>query len=63
MKVTKVLKDKGDFYQIYFDNKQKIRVSEDLLVRFRLLKDSEIDEETFQELKKVPDMMLGSNYQ
>ncbi len=52
MKVTKVLKDKGDFYQIYFDNKQKIRVSEDLLVRFRLLKDSEIDEETFQELKR-----------
>lgn len=59
MKVTKVLKDKGDFYQIYFDNKQKIRVSEDLLVRFRLLKDSEIDEETFQELKKSAGYDVG----
>ena len=52
IKVTKVEKDKGNFYQISFDNKQKIRVSEDLLVRFRLLKDSEVDDATLAEIKK-----------
>ena len=52
IKVTKVAKDKGNFYQISFDNKQKLRVSEDLLVRFRLLKGSEVDDATLAEIKK-----------
>lgn len=52
LKVTKIVKDKGNFYRIYFDNKQQVRVSEDLLVRFRLLKDSEIDESTLAEIRQ-----------
>ncbi|MGX7195390.1 recombination regulator RecX [Enterococcus olivae] len=59
IKVTKVVKNKGNFYQVSFDNRETVRVSEDLLVRFRLLKDSELDPETLVEIKKSAGYDIG----
>ncbi|GMA43950.1 hypothetical protein GCM10025853_14070 [Tetragenococcus halophilus subsp. halophilus DSM 20339] len=50
--VTSIRKLKGIFYQVTIDNQEKIRVSEDLLVRFRLLKGSELSEEKLADVKE-----------
>lgn len=50
--VTSIRKLKGIFYQVTLDNQEKIRVSEDLLVRFRLLKGSELTAEKLAEVKE-----------
>ena len=59
IRITKIVKEKGNFYQVNFDNQEKIRVSEDLLVHFRLLKDSEVNEETLKEIKRSAGYDVG----
>ena len=50
--VTGIRKLKGTFYQVTIDHQEKIKVSEDLLVRFRLLKGSELTEEQMADVKE-----------
>lgn len=50
--VTSIRKLKGNFYQVIIDNQEKVKVSEDLLVRLRLLKGSELTEEKLAEVKE-----------
>ncbi len=52
IKITSVQKSKSTFYRVYFDNKESLRVSEDMLVNYRLLKDREFSEKEFYEIKK-----------
>lgn len=59
LKVINVRKEKGAFYQVSFEDKRELRISEDLLVRHRLLKGTEIDETTFEELKKSAGYDIG----
>lgn len=50
--VTKISKGKGPFYRVDLSEGEALQVSEDVLVRYRLLKGRELDEETIQEIKK-----------
>ncbi|GAA3024078.1 recombination regulator RecX [Tetragenococcus solitarius] len=50
--VKSIRKLKGIFYQVVIDTDEKIKVSEDLLVRFRLLKGSELTAEKLAEVKE-----------
>lgn len=59
LKITTIRKEKGAFYQVKFEDKRELRVSEDLLVRYRLLKGTEIDEKTFEEIKKSAGYDIG----
>jgi len=58
-KVTSIRKQKGSYYQAIFDSGEKIRLSEDLLVRFRLLKGSELSEEELTQIKREADCDYG----
>lgn len=58
-KVINVRKGKRIYYQVAFDNGEKIRLSEDLLVRFRLLKGTELSTERLQELKEEASFDYG----
>ncbi|MDR0922035.1 MAG: recombination regulator RecX [Lactobacillales bacterium] len=64
--ITKLSKDKGEFYQVYLDDGQKLRVSEDVLVKYRLLKGKELDETTINKVKKdgvyAVGLQLAYNY-
>lgn len=57
--VTSIRKLKGVFYQVTLDNQEKIRASEDLLVRFRLLKGSELTEEQLAEVREQASYDFG----
>ena len=50
--VTRISKGKGPFYRVDLSEGEALQVSEDVLVRYRLLKGRELDEETIQEIKK-----------
>lgn len=57
--VLKVNKAKGDFYDISFSNGETLKFSEDLLVRYRLLKGQEISEADFAEIQKKVGFDVG----
>ncbi|AYW48361.1 recombination regulator RecX [Tetragenococcus osmophilus] len=57
--VTSIQKLKGTFYQVTIDHQEKIKVSEDLLVRFRLLKGSELSEEQMADVKEQASYDFG----
>lgn len=57
--ITKITKDKGQFYLIWLTSGEKLRVSEDTLVRQRLLKGQELSEEMVEKIKKLAHMMLA----
>lgn len=57
--VTSIRKLKGTFYQVTIDHQEKIKVSEDLLVRFRLLKGSELTEEQMADVKEQASYDFG----
>ncbi|KAF1305411.1 recombination regulator RecX [Candidatus Enterococcus willemsii] len=59
LKVTSISKDKSNFYKVRFDDKRELRISEDLLVRYRLLKGTEITEQVFEEIKKSAGYDIG----
>lgn len=57
--VTQISKDKRNFYKIKFSNGESIKLSEDLLVRYRLLKGQEITEEELESIKRKTGYDLG----
>lgn len=60
--IVRISKGKGNFYKVEFSNGEALRVSEDLLVRYRLLKGMELSEEEFQKVKRVLDMIWYHNW-
>ncbi|WP_165003325.1 MULTISPECIES: recombination regulator RecX [unclassified Enterococcus] len=57
--VTRISKGKGPFYRVDLSEGESLRVSEDILVRYRLLKGQELEEETVQEIKKSSGFDFG----
>lgn len=57
--VARIVQKKGNFYQVELSNGESIRLSEDLLVRYRLLKGQEFSEEDLQEIRKKIGYDLG----
>ncbi|WP_029486725.1 recombination regulator RecX [Enterococcus gallinarum] len=57
--IIRISKGKGPFYEVDFSNGESLRVSEDLLVRFRLLKGKEVTEEELTEIKKSSGFDIG----
>lgn len=57
--VVTTRKGKSNFYTIELSDGEKLRVSEDLLVRHRLLKGTELTEETVKEIKASANYDLG----
>lgn len=57
--ITKITKDKGQFYLIWLSSGEKLRVSEDTLVRQRLLKGQELSEEMVEKIKKAGSYDVG----
>lgn len=50
--VVKVSQGRGPFYKVEFSNGEKLRLSEDTVVRHRLLKGQELDEKLLAEVKR-----------
>ncbi len=59
LKVAGIAKDKGGLFIVKFSNREKLRVSEDQLVKYRLLKGMELTEEELAELKRSSTYDLG----
>lgn len=57
--VVKVSQGRGPFYKVEFSNGEKLRLSEDTVVRHRLLKGQEIDEELLSEIKQESKEDMG----
>ncbi len=57
--IIRINKGKGPFYEVATSEGETLRVSEDLLVRFRLLKGKELSEEELKEIKKSAGFDLG----
>jgi regulatory protein len=57
--ITRISKGKGPFYEVDCSNGDSLRVSEDLLVRFRLLKGKEVTEEMLAEIQKSAGYDIG----
>lgn len=57
--VVRINKGKNKFYEVVLSNKESLRVSEDMLVRYRLLKDRELSEDEILEIKKKAGFDLG----
>ncbi|MFV0559146.1 MAG: recombination regulator RecX [Enterococcus sp.] len=50
--VQRISKGKGPFYQVDLTTGEKIQVSEDVLIKYRLLKGQELTEDSLAEIKK-----------
>ncbi|MBP2098541.1 recombination regulator RecX [Enterococcus rivorum] len=57
--IVKITKDKGQFYLIWLSSGDKLRVSEDILVKHRLLKGQELAESTIEAIKKAGSYDVG----
>lgn len=57
--IVKITKEKGQFYLIWLSSGEKLRVSEDTLVRQRLLKDQELTQSSIEEIKKAGSYDVG----
>ncbi|MGM0167244.1 regulatory protein [Enterococcus sp. AZ135] len=57
--VVKISQGRGPFYKVEFSNGEKLRLSEDTVVRHRLLKGQELDEKTLEEIKQEGKEDLG----
>ncbi|KPG69918.1 recombination regulator RecX [Enterococcus sp. RIT-PI-f] len=57
--IIRINKGKGPFYEVETSEGEILRVSEDLLVRFRLLKGKELTKEEIKEIKKSAGFDLG----
>ncbi|MCA5011540.1 MULTISPECIES: recombination regulator RecX [unclassified Enterococcus] len=57
--ITKITKDKGQFYLVWLSSGEKLRVSEDTLVRQRLLKGQELTETMIEQIKKAGSYDVG----
>lgn len=52
LSIARISKGKGPFYQIDLSDGETLQVSEDILVRYRLLKGQELTEDKLAEIKK-----------
>ncbi|MGX7125196.1 recombination regulator RecX [Enterococcus viikkiensis] len=52
MTVVKISQGRGPFYKVEFSNGETLRLSEDTVVRHRLLKGQELDEKLLAEIKR-----------
>lgn len=59
LKIQNVTKEKNDLYTIYLTDGQQFQVSEDILVRYRLLKDTELTPEKIREMKQAASLDVG----
>lgn len=57
--IVKITKDKGQFYLIWLSSGDKLRVSEDILVKHRLLKGQELAESTIEAIRKAGSYDVG----
>lgn len=57
--VVKVSQGRGPFYKVEFSNGEKLRLSEDTVVRHRLLKGQEVDEKLLTEIKQESKEDMG----
>lgn len=57
--IIKITKEKGQFYLIWLSSGEKLRVSEDTLVRKRLLKGQELTQTSIEEIKKTGSYDVG----
>ena len=57
--IIKITKEKGQFYLIWLSSGEKLRVSEDTLVRQRLLKGQELTQTSIEEIKKAGSYDVG----
>ncbi|MBL1225184.1 recombination regulator RecX [Enterococcus sp. BWR-S5] len=57
--IVKITREKMQFYLIWLSSGEKLRVSEDILVKYRLLKDQEVSEELIAEIKKAGSYDVG----
>lgn len=57
--VVKISQGRGPFYKVEFSNGEKLRLSEDTVVRHRLLKGQELDEKILDEIKQEGKEDLG----
>ncbi|MGC6769165.1 recombination regulator RecX [Enterococcus sp. LJL51] len=58
-KIIKITREKSQFYLVWLSSGEKLRVSEDTLVRYRLLKDQEISPEQIEEIKNAGSYDVG----
>ncbi|MFK4565920.1 recombination regulator RecX [Enterococcus sp. UD-01] len=57
--ITKITKDKGQFYLVWLSSGEKLRVSEDTLVHQRLLKGQELSTEMIEKIKQAGSYDVG----
>lgn len=57
--IENIRKDKGNHYVATFDDGDKLRVNEDVLVKFRLHKDKQITQEEYEELQTETGFQVG----
>lgn len=57
--IVRITKDKGEFYLAWLSSGETLRVSEDVLVRHRLLKGQELSETTIEAIKKASSYDVG----
>ena len=58
-KIKSIRKLKNSYYSLITESGTKIRVSEDTLVRHRLLKGEEISSEALREIEKEAELDIG----
>lgn len=59
MIVKQIIKEKQTFYTVTFESGEKIRVSEDTLVKYRLLKGAEISDSIYQAIQAESGVEIG----
>lgn len=59
MEIKQIKLEKNNFYTLSFEEGEKVKVSEDLLVQYRLLKGEEVSQELFEKLKASAGFDIG----
>lgn len=60
MLLNKITKKK-DFYILHFENSEEIRVSEEIIIKYKLLKGKDINEELFSKIKDAEEYSKALN--
>lgn len=59
MKIEKFKKDKNNLYNVYFDNELEVSLFDDVIVKYNLLVNKEMDNKKFDEIIKYNDLLNG----
>lgn len=59
MRIEKFKKDKGNTYKVYFEDDQVISLYDDVIVKYNLLVNKEMDKSGFNEIVKYNDFLDG----